>query len=59
MTVFSFHPVKGVTSGEGGMLTTNDADLANKARRFSSLGYAGISASKGKISKIDIYPLND
>ena len=33
------------------MLTTNDEDLANKARRFSSLGYAGISASKEKYQK--------
>jgi len=27
MTVFSFHPVKHITTGEGGMVTTNDADL--------------------------------
>ena len=40
------------------MLTTNNEDLANKARRFSSLGYAGISASKGKISKLDIQDPN-
>ncbi|MDD5451000.1 MAG: UDP-4-amino-4,6-dideoxy-N-acetyl-beta-L-altrosamine transaminase [Desulfovibrionales bacterium] len=27
MTVFSFHPVKHITTGEGGMVTTNDAAL--------------------------------
>ncbi|MBT1700910.1 DegT/DnrJ/EryC1/StrS aminotransferase family protein [Fulvivirgaceae bacterium PWU4] len=27
---FSFHPRKAITSGEGGLITTNDDDLANK-----------------------------
>lgn len=30
MTCFSFHPVKTITSGEGGAITTNDPDLYNK-----------------------------
>lgn len=30
MTVFSFHPVKIVTTGEGGMVLTNDKDLYEK-----------------------------
>lgn len=34
MTTFSFHPVKHVTTGEGGMVTTNSADLAQALRRF-------------------------
>jgi len=51
---FSFQASKHLTSGEGGMLTTNDEGFANNARRFSSLGYAGVSASKGKITKDDI-----
>ena len=29
--VFSFHPVKIITSGEGGMVTTNDQELAFSA----------------------------
>ena len=33
MTVFSFHPVKIVTTGEGGMVLTNDAALHEKPRR--------------------------
>lgn len=38
MTVFSFHPVKHLTTGEGGMVTTNDARLAEKLRRFRNHG---------------------
>jgi UDP-4-amino-4,6-dideoxy-N-acetyl-beta-L-altrosamine transaminase len=38
MTVFSFHPVKIVTTGEGGMVLTNDADLAERLRRLRSHG---------------------
>lgn len=30
ITVFSFHPVKIITTAEGGMALTNDAELANK-----------------------------
>jgi len=37
-TVFSFHPVKTITSGEGGMLTTDDEALAERARRFRNHG---------------------
>lgn len=38
ITVFSFHPVKIVTTGEGGMALTNDADLAFKMELFRSHG---------------------
>jgi UDP-4-amino-4,6-dideoxy-N-acetyl-beta-L-altrosamine transaminase len=38
ITVFSFHPVKIVTSGEGGMALTNDAELAARMRRLRSHG---------------------
>ncbi len=38
MTVFSFHPVKTVTTGEGGMVTTADNDLDAKLRRFRNHG---------------------
>jgi perosamine synthetase len=38
MTVFSFHPVKHLTTGEGGMVTTNDATLAETLRRFRNHG---------------------
>ena len=38
MTVFSFHPVKHITTGEGGMVTTDDARLAETLRRFRNHG---------------------
>jgi len=38
VTVFSFHPVKIITTGEGGMIMTNDAAVAEKIRLLSSHG---------------------
>ena len=38
MTVFSFHPVKTMTTGEGGMLVTNNDDWAGMARQLRSHG---------------------
>jgi UDP-4-amino-4,6-dideoxy-N-acetyl-beta-L-altrosamine transaminase len=38
ITVFSFHPVKIITTGEGGMLTTHDARLARRMQLFRSHG---------------------
>lgn len=38
ITVFSFHPVKIVTTAEGGMATTNDPKLAEKMQLFRSHG---------------------
>lgn len=38
MTTFSFHPVKTMTTGEGGMLVTQDAELARRARLLRSHG---------------------
>jgi len=41
MTVFSTHPVKTLTTGEGGMVTTENEDLARSLRRFRSHGMEG------------------
>ncbi len=38
MTVFSFHPVKHLTTGEGGMVTTNDPAYADALRKFRNHG---------------------
>jgi dTDP-4-amino-4,6-dideoxygalactose transaminase len=38
MTIFSFHPVKTITEGEGGAVTTNDAALAGRLSRLRSHG---------------------
>lgn len=40
ITVFSFHPVKIITTGEGGMLLTNDIALAKRLLRLRSHGIA-------------------
>lgn len=38
--IFSFHPIKNITTGEGGMLCTDDEELASRIRRlkFHGLG---------------------
>lgn len=38
ITVFSFHPVKIITTGEGGMVTTNLPELADRMMRYRSHG---------------------
>jgi len=38
ITIFSFHPVKIITTGEGGMALTNNLVLANKMTKFRSHG---------------------
>lgn len=48
---YSFQASKHISCGEGGMLTTNNSRLADKARRFTSLGYAGVSAKQAKITR--------
>ncbi|UCZ52946.1 UDP-4-amino-4,6-dideoxy-N-acetyl-beta-L-altrosamine transaminase [Bacillus shivajii] len=38
MTMFSFHPVKHITSGEGGVITTNNEEFYQKLLQFRSHG---------------------
>jgi perosamine synthetase len=38
VNTFSFHPVKHVTTGEGGAITTDDPDLAGRMRTFRNHG---------------------
>lgn len=45
LTVFSFHPIKNMTTGEGGMVTTNHEDLAETIRM---LKFHGISKDAWK-----------
>ncbi len=49
LTTFSFHPVKHITTGEGGMITTNSPELAKKMRMFRS---HGITRDKEELSEI-------
>jgi len=48
ITVFSFHPVKIITSGEGGMAVTNDPFLAS---RMNLLRSHGITRNPGEMTK--------
>ncbi len=38
MCVFSFHPVKSITTGEGGMITTNSKKISSKLKLFRNHG---------------------
>ena len=38
MTVFSFHPVKSITTGEGGVITTNNTKIYNRLKLLRSHG---------------------
>jgi perosamine synthetase len=40
MSAFSFHPVKHITTGEGGMITTDNSELAHRMRVFRNHGIA-------------------
>lgn len=53
ITVFSFHPVKIITTAEGGVATTNDAQLAEKMALYRS---HGITKTPGKMLRPDEGP---
>ncbi|MBU8881200.1 UDP-4-amino-4,6-dideoxy-N-acetyl-beta-L-altrosamine transaminase [Bacillus sp. FJAT-29790] len=46
MTMFSFHPVKHITTAEGGMIVTDSAEYAEKLRLFRSHGIRNYDLSK-------------
>ena len=48
LTVFSFHPVKHITTGEGGMITTDDPVMAERMRRFRNHGINADHASRAE-----------
>jgi UDP-4-amino-4,6-dideoxy-N-acetyl-beta-L-altrosamine transaminase len=51
ITVFSFHPVKIITTGEGGMALTNDAGLAARMERLRSHGVTRSEADMDRESE--------
>jgi perosamine synthetase len=54
MASYSFQSSKHVTSGEGGIVITNNDNYALKLRRYTGLGYASIGLEKARITKSDI-----
>lgn len=53
IAVFSFHPVKIITTGEGGMALTNDSILAKKLARLRS---HGVAQSQGELVSAPLGP---
>lgn len=49
ITVFSFHPVKHITTGEGGMAVTDDERLANRMRNFRGHGITSTASEREKM----------
>jgi len=54
LSSFSLQSTKHITAGEGGVVLTDDFELADLVRKFSVLGYGSVSAKSVKISKDDI-----
>lgn len=48
-TSYSFESSKHMTTGEGGMVVTDDEELATKIRRHSSQGYKAITSGDGRV----------
>lgn len=55
ITVFSFHPVKIITTAEGGLATTNDTQLAAKMALFRSHGVTRNAELMNKVPDGDWY----
>ena len=55
ITVFSFHPVKIITTGEGGAALTNNTELANRMKLLRSHGITRNQDEMMKISKESWY----
>jgi UDP-4-amino-4,6-dideoxy-N-acetyl-beta-L-altrosamine transaminase len=49
ISAFSFHPVKHITTGEGGMTITDDARLAARMRTFRGHGITTTAAEREKV----------
>jgi len=47
LSTFSFHPVKHITTAEGGAVTTGDAGLADRMRRFRNHGFSADHHQRG------------
>lgn len=55
ITVFSFHPVKIITSGEGGMAVTNNRELAKRLRLLRSHGITNVADDMYSQSRSEIW----
>ena len=59
ITVFSFHPVKIITSGEGGMALTNNEELAARMAMLRSHGITrDLARLQGNVGDVDSDPMS-
>jgi len=58
LNCLSFHPVKHITTGEGGMILTNEAAFADKMRRFRNHGIT-LDAQKRRTKGTWYYEMNE
>ncbi len=54
VTCFSFHPRKSISTGEGGMITTNSAEIAARARVLRAHGASVSDLARHQASKVII-----
>ena len=62
ISVFSLHPRKFITTGEGGMITTSDKNLADWMRSYKRFGIGNLEADRSDICFVGIgtnYKLSD
>ena len=59
ITSYSTENSKHIATGDGGIITTNDPELAKKCRKFCSLGYHAMTAESGKVRLIAKDDLQD
>lgn len=57
MTMFSFHPVKHITTAEGGIIVTDSAEYAEKLRLFRSHGIKSSSSSSDEPWFLEMHAL--
>jgi perosamine synthetase len=57
MTIFSFHPVKHITTGEGGTITTDNVKLAERMRLFRTHGITRDTQSTKRKAQSDSDPM--
>jgi dTDP-4-amino-4,6-dideoxygalactose transaminase len=58
-TVFSFHPRKVITTGEGGMITTDDDAFADRARKLRAHGMSVSDLERHKADRVIIEEYNE
>jgi perosamine synthetase len=56
---FSFHPRKIITTGEGGMITTDDAEIAARLRTLRSQGIPSDALSRAQRGQLDAEPIRE